>query len=185
MVQNRKAGRLDAAASSGQLVVAVAPSAIDPIRRRSLSAGFFTGLMLLMLAALLSACSPIYRNHGYVPAETELALLVVGTDTRNTVAEKVGRPTALGLLNDVGWYYVQSRYKLSGPREPQEIDRQVVAISFDDGGIVRNIERFGLQDGRVVALSRRVTETSIQEIGLIRQLLRNVGRIAPSTLLGQ
>lgn len=145
--------------------------------------GHALGLVLIALFVLLSACSPVYRNHGYVPVDEDLALIEVGQDTRETVAEKIGRPTALGLLNDVGWYYVQSRYKFYGPREPQEIDRQVVAVTFDEGGTVRNIERFGLEDGKVITISRRITETSIQEIGFIRQLLGNFGRIAPGSLL--
>ena len=47
--------------------------------------------------------------------------------TRETVAEKLGRPTASGLLNDQGWYFVQSRWRHYGARAPQEIDRQVVS----------------------------------------------------------
>ncbi len=135
-----------------------------------------------LLAVSVAACAPVFRNHGYVPVEADLAAVEVGKDTRDTVAEKVGRPTAAGLLNDHGWYYVQSRYRHFGPREPQEIERQVLAITFDDGGVVRNIERFGLEQGRVVSISSRVTESNIKGIGLIRQLFSNFGRIGADTL---
>jgi outer membrane protein assembly factor BamE (lipoprotein component of BamABCDE complex) len=130
-----------------------------------------------LVLVLTVACSPIFRNHGYVPSDEELALVAVGTDTRETVAEKVGAPTASGLLNDVGWYYVQSRFRTYGPRQPREIDRQVVAITFAEDGVVTNVERFGLEDGQVVALSRRVTETNIRGVSLIRQLLGNLGNL--------
>ncbi|KPQ14077.1 MAG: hypothetical protein HLUCCO18_16175, partial [Rhodobacteraceae bacterium HLUCCO18] len=40
-----------------------------------------------------------------------------------------------------------------------------------------NVERFGLEDGNVVALSRRVTDSNVQGIGFLRQLLGNLGRI--------
>jgi outer membrane protein assembly factor BamE (lipoprotein component of BamABCDE complex) len=136
------------------------------------------------LACLLAACATIVRNHGYVPDETELALVEVGVDTRETVAEKVGRPTAQGLLNDVGWFYIQSRFEHFGPREPKEVERQVVAITFSEAGTVDNIGRFGLEDGRVVEISRRVTETNIKGIGFIRQLFSNFGRIRAGDLLG-
>ena len=132
---------------------------------------------------LAVACAPIYRNHGYVPAEDELALLTVGQDTRDSVEVAVGRPSAAGLLNEEGWYYVQSRYRQVGPRAAQEIDRQLVAISFDDKGTVTNIERFGLEDGRVITLSRRVTETNIKGANLIRQILSNFGRFRAGDLL--
>lgn len=137
-----------------------------------------------VLMVVVAACSTIYRNHGYVPTEDELATLEVGKDTRETVTEKVGRPTASGLLNDVGWFYVQSRFAYRGAFEPREIDRQVVAITFSDAGTVQNIERFGLERGKVVPLSRRVTETNVKGLGIIRQLLGSFGRIAPGVITG-
>jgi outer membrane protein assembly factor BamE (lipoprotein component of BamABCDE complex) len=141
-------------------------------------------LAIAGLALVLTvSCSPVFRNHGYVPSEDELALIEVGTDTRETVAEKVGRPSASGLLNDEGWYYVQSRWKTFGPRAAQEIDRQVVAITFTEAGLVTDVGRFGLEDGQVIALSRRVTESNIQGVGLIRQLLSNVGRFRADQFL--
>ena len=138
---------------------------------------------VLALVMLSAACSPVIRNHGYVPPETELALLEVGTDTRETVAEKIGRPSTSGLLNDDGWYYVQSRYEHFGPREPREVAREVLAVTFDANGVVENIARFGLEDGKVVEISRRVTETNIKGLTLIQQLLGNFGRIQPGNLL--
>ena len=132
-----------------------------------------TGLLLLGLA---TACSPVYRNHGYAPSDADLALIEVRVDTRETVAEKVGRPSAAGLLNDVGWFYVQSRWKDYGARPPQEIDRQVVTISFTEIGVVSNVERFGLEKGRIVPLSRRVTDNNIKGVGFLRQLLGSIGQ---------
>ena len=112
--------------------------------QRGIIAHLTAGLVVLGLFVVLSACQPIYRNHGYVPTEAELALVEVGQDTQETVAAAVGRPSAQGLLNDVGWFYVKSRYQTRGALPRQEIDRQVVVISFDDNGVVSNVERFGL-----------------------------------------
>lgn len=138
---------------------------------------------LVVVALMAAACTPVYRNHGYIPAEDELAQVTVGQDTKDTVAEKVGRPSVEGLLNTNGWFYVQSRFKTVGPRQPQEIDRQVVAITFDAQDRVANIERFGLERGEVVAISRRVTSTSIKQIGLIQQLLGSLGRLRADQLV--
>lgn len=140
-------------------------------------------VLALALLSLVVACSPIIRNHGYVPTDDDLALLTVGKDNRDTVAFAVGRPSAAGVLDETGWYYVQSRYRQVGPRAPQEVERQVVAISFDQGGTITNIERFGLQDGRVITLSRRVTETNIKGANFIRQLLKSVGRFKAGDFL--
>lgn len=133
----------------------------------------------------LGACTEIVRNHGYTPSEEDLATIAVGKDTRETVAFKIGRPSAGGLMQDGGWYYVQSRWSHRGASAPKEVDRQVVAVSFDPRGRVSNIERFGLADGQVVALSRRVTDTNIKGIGLIRQLMGNLGRFNPGQFVRQ
>jgi outer membrane protein assembly factor BamE (lipoprotein component of BamABCDE complex) len=137
------------------------------------------GLMMVVIAA----CSPVYRNHGYVPSDDELSQIEVGKDTRETLALLIGRPSAAALLNDEGWYYVQSRWKYAGARQPKEIEREVVAITFAEDGIVENVERFGLENGKVVALSRRVTASNIKGIGFIRQLLGGLGNLSASDFL--
>ncbi len=139
------------------------------------------GLLVAVLA--FAACSPIYNNHGYVPSDEELALIEVGQDSRETVAATLGRPSASGLLNDVGWFYVQSRWQTRGGFEPKEIDRQVISITFTEDGIVENVERFGLEDGKVVAISRRVTKPNIRGLTFLQQLFGSVGQLRAGDIL--
>lgn len=153
------------------------PHAQDRSLRR-LAVWFCAGLCLLTM----TACAPVFRNHGYAPTDIELEQVQVGADTRETVAELVGRPSAAGLLNDTGWYYVQSRWRHFGAREPREIDRQVVAITFTEAGVVENVERFGLEQGRVVPLSRRVTDSNIKGVSFIRQLFSSLGQLRAENL---
>ena len=137
------------------------------------------------VAAVLFAagCTAIYQNHGYVPTETDLARIEVGKSSREEVSAVIGRPSSVGVLQGAGWFYVGSRWKHYGARAPQEIDRQVVAISFDDKGMVENIERFGLERGEVVVLSRRVTKSNVKGIGVIRELLGSFGRVSAGKLV--
>jgi len=141
----------------------------------------------VLAAALLGAvsCSPVIRNHGYVPLEEDLSLLSVGVDTRETVTAAVGPPTAGGVLNEDGFFYVSSQFRHLGAFAPQETKREVVALSFDAGGVLTNIERFGMEDGQVVALSRRVTDSPVQNSTFLRQLLGNLGRFDTSTVFGE
>ena len=139
------------------------------------------GAVICLLA--LMGCSSVYRNHGYVPKEEDLSEIVVGVDTRDTVAEVVGSPSAGGVLDSSGYYYVQSRVRHFAYRRPEVVSREVLAITFDNAGVVRNIERFGLEDGQVVPLARRVTETGSQDNGFLRQLLRNLGNFAAGDIL--
>nr|WP_295042307.1 outer membrane protein assembly factor BamE [uncultured Paracoccus sp.] len=143
-----------------------------------------TALVLAFVALLgLAACAPVHRNHGFIPAPEDLSQVVVGQTTVDQLQGLIGRPSAQGLLTGSGWYYVGSRWRHYGPLEPQEISREVVAVSFAPSGVVTNVERFGLERGRVVTLSRRVTEGSVTEISLIGQLLGNLGNFQAADII--
>lgn len=141
-----------------------------------------TGGLALVLTM---ACTPIYANHGYIPDEQDLAEVKPGLDTRDSVAAFLGRPSTEGLLGDKEWFYVQSRWKTVGGHAPQEIDRQVVAITFNDAGKVANVERFGLDKGQVITISRRVTTETIKGKSFLMQLFGNVGGLDASQLLNK
>lgn len=147
-------------------------------RLRAVAAARLGGRMALaaLVVAGLSACQPQTRHHGYAPDDAALAAIQVGRDDREAVASAIGRPGTMGVLRDGGWYYVGSRWEQIGWRAPVEVERELVAVSFDSRGIVSNIERFGLQDGEVVPLSRRVTESTVRQRSFFGQILGNVGR---------
>ena len=123
----------------------------------------------------LSGCAAQYANHGYIPPADELEQITVGTDTRESVAEKVGVPASSSVR-----VYVRARTRTLGLLATKEIERQVVAISFTENGVVENVERFGMERGQVVPLERRVTSSSVSDKSFIRQLLGNIGRFSPT-----
>ena len=45
---------------------------------------------------------------------------------------------------------------------------------------IQNVERYGLEDGQVVTLSRRVTDSNTAGVGLISQLLGNLTNFDPA-----
>ena len=132
-------------------------------------------IVALACVAVLSACAAQFRNHGYLPTDEELSNVIVGVDTRDTVAETVGVPGTSGVLNEGNYYYVGSTVRHFGPQKPKVVDRQIVAVEFDSAGVVRNISRYGLEDGRVIVLTRRVTVSGDGDIGFIRKLFGNIG----------
>ena len=134
-------------------------------------------LSAVLLVMAMSACAERLSTHGYAPSDAELSDVVVGVDTRDSLSETIGAPATSGVLAENAWYYVSTTVRHWAYQAPEPIERQLVAISFDEAGVVRNIERFGLEDGQVVTLSRRITDTSIREFGLVQQIMRNFGRI--------
>ena len=139
--------------------------------------GFFRLIVLGAVLMAVSACgaTKLKDSHGYVPEDALLDEVLVGRDTKETVARLLGRPGTQGIIDDRGWYYVKSDYERFLWREPVEVDREVVAVSFTEAGVVENVERFGLENGQVVALNRRVTTSNTRGIGFLRQLFSNLG----------
>lgn len=131
--------------------------------------------VLAALVFLAGCAARLNDSHGYVPDDALLNEVKLGVDTKDTVGRLLGRPGTEGIIDDRGWYYVKSDYERFLWRAPVETDREVVAVSFSESGTVQNVERFGLEQGRVVALSRRVTTSNTQGIGFLRQLFSNLG----------
>jgi len=142
-------------------------------------------LVLGAMVVLTTACARLENGHGYVPEPSSLQSIVVGRDTKTIVNLTIGQPGTRGIVDDLGWYYVRSDYERFLWRAPVEVDRQVVAITFDETGVVRNVERFGLEEGQVVVLSRRVTDSNTQGIGLLTQVFGNIGQLDASSFLDE
>lgn len=123
----------------------------------------------------LAGCSSTYRFHGYAPSEDALADVIIGADTRETVEEIIGKPSSSGVLEDGSWYYVATKMEHRTYKAPKAVERILVAVSFDDVGVVSNIEHFGLEDGRVVTFSRRVTDLPVKGPSALSQILGNIG----------
>jgi outer membrane protein assembly factor BamE (lipoprotein component of BamABCDE complex) len=139
--------------------------------------------VLLAAGLLLAACAPTTRVHGFVPSEADISRVTPGVDTAASVQQILGQPSSSGLLRDSAWYYVQSTVESYTYHAPRVVDRTVVAVAFDEQGVVRGIDRYGIEDGRVVNLTTRVTETGGRQMGVLEQLFGNLlnidaGRLA-------
>lgn len=141
-------------------------------------------LLVTGFAVAITGCTPQFQNHGYIPPAEELEEITVGEDTRETVAESIGAPSTSGVVNESGFYYVRSRRRTLGAFAPKEVERTVLAISFNETGIVTNIESFGLERGQVVQLTRRVTTPGVRDKSVLRQLLSGIGRFNPAAVIG-
>lgn len=131
----------------------------------------------------LASCAAQYRNHGYVPTEEDLTEVVVGVDTRDSIEESIGAPSSSGVLDESGYYYVATRLRHYGPSAPKPVSRELVAISFDQSGVVSGVERYGLENGKVIPLQRRVTNSGIQDKTFLRQLLGSLGNFGPGNFI--
>jgi outer membrane protein assembly factor BamE (lipoprotein component of BamABCDE complex) len=134
----------------------------------------WTGVALLLSLAAAAGCAPTTQVHGYMPPPEDIARIRPGFDDTGSVEEILGRPSSNGVLRDSAWYYVQSRVENFTYNPPRVVDRTVLAVNFDQRGVVRDIRRYGLEDGRVIDLEDRTTDTGGREMGVIEQLFGNI-----------
>ena len=131
-------------------------------------------VLALLVAGALTACAPTVQIHGYVPPDTDVARIRPGFDDTGSVEKLLGRPSSSGVLADSAWYYVQSTVENYTYHAPKVIDRKVLAVSFDQRGVVKDVHRYGLADGRIIDLEARTTETGGREMGILEQLFGNI-----------
>lgn len=144
--------------------------------RASMSIKVIAGLAL---SALLVACGPVIREHGFVPFDEDLSAIVVGVDTKLTVEEVAGRPSDTGLTDGNAWYYVATTVRNFAFFAPKVVERRVMVFDFDNNDVLQKITEFGLEDGRVINLQTRTTPTDSRRLSLLRRLLGNIGSVTP------
>ena len=133
----------------------------------------------LALALGSGACTARIDQRGNKPDEDQVVLINPGVDDKNRVAELIGTPSAISTFNDRTWYYISKRTETVAFFDPETVDQEVLAISFDDSGVVDNMRIYGPEDGRTIAYVDRTTPTEGNELTLIQQLLGNLGRFNP------
>jgi len=131
------------------------------------------------LALLAAACTPILSTEGNFLEEERLALIETGKSTRADVATNLGSPTMVGTFDDSVWYYAGQQTSQVAFHKPEVLDRRVVAIRFDEDGTVANVQKIGLDESQAIEPVDRTTPTGGRDIGIMQQLLGNIGRFSP------
>ncbi len=145
------------------------PDIDTPLRKRFI-AGF------LSAALGLAACTPTVEVRGYVPDQETIDRLKTGIDNRRKVVRLVGSPSNVSTFEAGTWYYLLKKTEHRAFFEEKILDQQVVAIDFDDNGVVKDIRRFTLADARNIEPEERKTASRGRELGLLEQLFGNIGR---------
>ena len=140
-------------------------------------------LALVLVMATLAACGGQYRNHGYMPLAEDVDALIVGVDTRDSIIQVMGVPTTGGVLTEEAMYYVRSRVHHKGYVKPNEIQRDVLVLSFDKNQILRNVERFGIEKGKLIRLEHRVTEAPGGDRSVLQQIIGSIGGFNPNSIV--
>jgi outer membrane protein assembly factor BamE (lipoprotein component of BamABCDE complex) len=155
-------------------VVNFGAGSLESLRAASYLALMKRFLALISLLLAVSACTATYDQHGYAPAPALLDSVRLGVDRAQDVERKLGTPSDLGVESDTVWFYLSSEVENFAYRAPVVVERRLVAVRFNEAGIVQSIGVTGYQDGREVPLVIRTTRTFGDEIGFFEQLLGNL-----------
>ena len=135
---------------------------------------------LVALAGATAACAPVQTYNGFRADRNnqEIPDPQVGVDTRDTVMQRFGSPSTTAVFDQTAWYYVGSVQERMAFYSPNITERTVMVVRFT-GDTVSAVEKFGMERGRLIAYNDHETPTRGRELGVLEQLLGNVGATAP------
>lgn len=136
-------------------------------------------IFFLSISLVLSACSnDLFLVHnGNMPANEKISEIRMG-QSKQDVMNILGAPSLTTGLSDDHWIYMASTVKKVAFFRPEELDRKVLAISFDNGQISK-IEKLSLADGNNFKIDTHTTQTTEQEQGFFRKYFGGVGSYMP------
>jgi outer membrane protein assembly factor BamE (lipoprotein component of BamABCDE complex) len=150
-----------------------ATSPLDRPRRPLRRAGGVALAVFILGSAVGCQATRDYR--GFVAPEGTIEQVQLGM-TRPQVEELLGTPSATSTVAGTTYYYISSVFETTAFFEPEEVDRRVYAVEFDDGQAVQRLAHYGLKDGKVFDFISRTTPTRGKELTVVQQIFGNFGR---------
>jgi len=144
-------------------------------RMRGFSSFRTLPLLALGLAALTSCNLPVTQR-GNLPKPEAMSQIQPGVTDRATVQRLLGTPSAKPAFDNNTWYYISRETKQIAFLKPELLDQQVVAIHFDENGVVSAIDRKGLKDAQAVTPNPNATPAQGREFTFLEQLIGNFGK---------
>ncbi len=141
------------------------------------------GILLLasLAASSLAACSVVETPttlRGNKVDQAQLNELVIGTSTKADVTSLLGSPTARATFDENRWLYISGATQVRIGRTPGVRAQDVVVMNFDQGGVLRSIQKLDQDDGKDVAMVSRTTPSPGSEASFMQQLLGNIGKFS-------
>ncbi|MBL4615823.1 MAG: outer membrane protein assembly factor BamE, partial [Magnetovibrio sp.] len=143
------------------------------LRSTTLATAFVVSLALL---GTVTACAPRIDTRGNAVLIKDVATIEPGTRTRDHVLNTLGSPSSRSTFGDNAWYYISERTETTAFLAPEIIERQIIVVKFDEYGVVSNVDVYDKDSAEAVEPVDRKTPTAGNQLGLVEQLLSNIGR---------
>ena len=148
-----------------------------------------SAILVLVAAGLTCGCSTFDLSsapqiRGNRVTVEQLKDLVPGTSTRADATSVLGSPTAKGSFDDNTWIYISETTQPRVGRVQGINSQDVVQLTFDDRGILRDVKQLNKKDAKDVDVIARATPSPGSEATFLQQLLGNVGRFSAGPAAG-
>jgi outer membrane protein assembly factor BamE (lipoprotein component of BamABCDE complex) len=134
----------------------------------------------VLALATLAGCGIPVNQRGNLPKPDALAQIKPGETDKQTVQRLLGTPSTVASFDDKTWYYISRETKEIAFLRPEVLDQQVIAIHFDDNGIVIGVDHKGKKDAQSVAPNPNATPAQGREFTFLEQLIGNFGKFNAS-----
>jgi outer membrane protein assembly factor BamE (lipoprotein component of BamABCDE complex) len=131
-----------------------------------------------------SACAPLRSHQGYVVDVDLVNSIQPGVDTRQSVAQTLGRPTLTGQFGQGDWIYISRDSTNLAFNKPEPTKQITLRISFDDKGTVTAINRSGLEQVASISPYGKKTPTMGHHRGFFESLFGNIGTVGAAGNMG-
>jgi outer membrane protein assembly factor BamE (lipoprotein component of BamABCDE complex) len=138
----------------------------------------FRPLLFAVAAAALAACSIPVDQRGNLPQASALDQIKPGVTDKATVTRILGSPSSVAAFDTDTWYYISQKTKEVAFFKPELVDQEVVAVTFNGDGTVREVRRKGMDDRQLVAPNPNATPAPGREFSFVEQLIGNFGRFS-------
>ncbi len=132
-------------------------------------------ILLIILLLNLTSCSTVVENRGYIFNPETQEKISQGMD-RSEILSLMGTPSTISETTGLKYYYISNKFLRYAFLNPQEIERTVQVISFDENDNVLDIEEYTLKDGRIINYNTDKTIPKGTEVTIIQDLFDNTGR---------
>jgi outer membrane protein assembly factor BamE (lipoprotein component of BamABCDE complex) len=134
------------------------------------------GFLLSIGLCLLTSCSVEIEEHGKRIGTNLLDKIVPGSTQKEQVLSILGTPSTENDFGSKAWLYIASNNRKTALFGDKLVSRSIIKIIFNDKNTVTKITTLTEKDQINVEHNQEKTPTAGQEIGILQQLLGNVGR---------
>jgi outer membrane protein assembly factor BamE (lipoprotein component of BamABCDE complex) len=136
-----------------------------------------SSLAAVLLVGTVIGCTGVTDTRGNFPLKEVVEEIKTGRHTQREIISMLGSPSTKATFEKKEfWYYIGEKTETLAFFKPKILERLILVIQFDKGGVVRKITKLGASAAKSIELVKRITPTKSKNLSVLQQILGNVGR---------